>query len=90
MVHQDDFVSTWEAIDNASDLSFELGFAQGPVCPPAASAFSKSAGSSKKVRFGSRVDLYLDNDLVDVSFVIPHSTLKSWPNKPWGLDLYPE
>ena len=93
-VHLPDFLSPWHAIEVASDLSRELGFAPTVpvVCPSVPNGFVETAvqlhsGSmpKKKVRFCDSTCLRLTSSVVDADYLVPHSALGHWRNKPWIL-----
>ena len=87
-----DFLSSWQAVEVASDLSRELGFAPTVpmVCPSSNGLVEKAVlhrpgGTSKKVRFCDSICLRMTSQVADADYLVPHSALGHWCNKPWTL-----
>ena len=82
------FVPEWEAIERASELSWEFGIRsdrsfsterlQQPTC-----------GRGRQVHFSSDVELRFCgfSDPISVSMKTTEQFIKQWPQKPWSLHL---
>ena len=82
---QFDFVTTWQAADDAVDLSRELGFAPTVPSIPALRPTPRPM-ITKWVSFSKTVDLRLCTEKVTSDHVVPCGLFQSWPLKPWTLN----
>ena len=82
---QFDFVTTWQAADDAVDLSRELGFAPTVPSIPALRPTPRPM-ITKRVSFSKTVDLRLCTEKVTSDHVVPCGLFQSWPLKPWTLN----
>ena len=92
-VYLPDFLSPWQAVEVASDLSRELGFA--PDCSDDLPFFQwtcwECSFAPPRRHFQEEgpvcdsICLRMTSQVADADYLVPHSALGHWCNKPWTL-----
>ena len=79
------FVTEWEALEAAFELSWKLDRTQNTNSTVKLS--KPTCGRGRHVQFSPEVDLCFcsPSEPVKVSFTTTHEAIQQWPNKPWSL-----
>lgn len=78
-----DFLSPWQAIENASHLAWELG--TSAFMPQAGDIVSNRPRQTGGISFDESIRIHFYHDEVSASTLMPHSALQGWIEKPWKL-----
>lgn len=87
---QKDFVTTWEAQEQAADLAWECGYLLDLEMRQNGRDEVEKRGQKGKPTFNKDVEIYFYEEQISGNITIPEVALRQMDQKPWGMIYTPE
>ena len=87
---QKDFVTTWEAQEQAADLAWECGYSLSLGVRRNGSDEVKQRSERRQPTFHNDIEIYFYEEKISGYVTIPEEALRQMDHKPWGMIQTPE